>query len=381
MTNSCQDKNGLDIDGPNVPQFSLDRFEQNLIEYVNWGNDAPVGWAYAITKDGQLARSGAFGNAIDEPDGTIEAMTVNKEINIASITKFYTAIAVMQLLDRLNLTIHSLIEPYIPQSWVRGPYMDDMTFAHLLRHESGLDTGNTDFDNTLSYAGIKQAVEDGVGIPPPDQSDYDNINFAVFRILIPSMQNNLPNAPITNLDSDAATQLAYKNYMQTEIFNKAGLLNIDFTEERPNPTRYYNINDKLNNVSGTTYGDWDHISGGGGYFMTVIEMAAVNAYFEHSEDLLTEASKNIIKDNYIGLDSYFDGDFREEHGKYFGKNGSIRNSSDLSIAQGVLTQIQLFPINGVEIAVMVNTRAVTFKTGFDGFLRSSIKDAYNDAYQ
>lgn len=316
---SCQTNNEPAFQGPQVAQFNLDLFEQNLIDYVNWDNDAPVGWTYAITKDGQLVRSGAFGNAIQEPDGTIQAMTVNKELNIASITKFYTAIAVMQLLEELNLTIHSLIDPFFPPSWTIGPYMDDMTFAHLLRHESGLDTGNTDFDNTLSYAAIKQSVQDGVGVPPPDQSDYDNINFAIFRILIPAMQNQVPNAPITDLSSDADTQLAYKNYMQTNIFNVAGLANVDFTEESPSPARYYNVDDPANNISGTTYGDWDHISGGGGYFMTIIEMAAVNAYFEHTDNLITENSKNIIKENYLGLDSYFDGDSRELHGKYYGK--------------------------------------------------------------
>ena len=256
-----------------------------------------------------------------------------------------------------------------------------MTFAHLLRHESGLDTGNTDFDNTLSYAGIKQAVENGVGVPPPDQADYDNINFAIFRILIPSLQNNLPNAPLANLDSDQTTQAVYKSYMQKALFDKVGMPNIDFTEESNNPTRYYNITDISNGTSGTLYGDWDSKSGGGGYFMTVIEMAAVNAFFEHSNLIISDEARTIIKDNYLGLDSYFDGDSRELHGKYFGKNGSIGNNSDVNVSQGVLTQIQMFPANSVEIAVMVNTRAVTYKTGFDGFLRSSIKEAYNDAWQ
>lgn len=377
---TCTTNNEPVLLGPETAQFDLDLFEQNLIDYVHWGGDAPVGWAYAITQNGQLARSGAFGNAIQEPDGTVEAMTTSKELNIASVTKFYTAIAVLQLLDRLDLTIHSLIEPYIPPSWLKGPNMDAMTFAHLLRHESGLETGNTDFNNTLSYAGIKQAVEDGVGIPPPDQADYDNINFAIFRILIPSMQNHLPNAPLTDLDSDSATQLAYKSYMQTNIFSVAGQFNVDFTEERPNTARYYNKSDPANNVSGITYGNWDHISGGGGYFMTVIEMAAVNAYFMHTEALLTNEQKDIIKDNYMGLDSYFNGDFREEHGKYYGKNGSISNDSDPNVGQGVLSQIQMFPINGVEVAVVVNSRNVTYKTGVDGFLRSSIKEAYNDAW-
>ena len=377
---SCEINTEPIVQGPQGPQFDVDLFEQNIIDYVHWGSNAPVGWAYAITQNGQLAKSGAFGNAIEEPDGTIQAMTANTELNIASVTKFYTTLAVMQLLEELNLTIHALIEPYIPPNWVVGSYMDDMSFAHLLRHESGLDTGNTDFDNTLSYAGIKQAVEDGVNIPPPDQSEYDNINFAIFRILIPSMQNHIPNAPITDLDSDLETETAYKNYMQTHIFNVAGISNIDFTQEA-NPARYYNRADPSNNVSGITYGDWDHISGGGGYYMTVIEMAAVNAFFTHTNSLVSETAKDVIKDNNLGLDSYFDGDFREEYGSYYGKNGSIANSGDLSVAQGVLSQIQMFPINGVEIAVIVNSRAVMYKTGFDAFLRSSIKEAYNDAWQ
>jgi len=164
--------------------------------------------------------------------------------------------------------------------------------------------------------------------------------------------------------------------MQENIFNVTGFANVDFTEERPNPARYYNKTDPANNISGITYGDWDHKSGGGGYFMSIIEMAAVNAYFQHTENLITEESKNVIRENYLGLDSYFDGDIRELHGKYYGKNGSISNSG-----QGMLSQIQMFPINGVEVAVIVNSRNVTYKTGIDGFLRSSIKEAYNDAWE
>ena len=178
---SCDLGNEQILAGPQGPQFDINLFEQNLIDYVNWGGDQPVGWAYAITQNGRLEKWGAFGNAVQEPDGNTVAMTIDKEINIASVTKFYTAIVVMQLLEELNLSIHTTIDSYLPPSWVVGPNIDGLTFAHLLRHESGLDTGNTDFNNTLSYDGIKQAIEDGVGVPPPDQADYDNINFAIWH--------------------------------------------------------------------------------------------------------------------------------------------------------------------------------------------------------
>jgi len=328
---SCQEDDQTVLQA-NTETFNLDLFEQNLIDYVNWGGDSPIGWAYAITQNGQLVRSDGFGNAVQEPDGITTAMTENKEVNIASVTKFYTAIVVMQLLEELDLTIHSLVGPYFPGSWTLGSNMDSMTFAHLMRHESGHNTGNTDFDNTLSYAGIKQTVEDGVGVPPPDQAEYDNINFAIFRILIPSLQNNLPNAPLVNLDSDQSTRAGYRTYMQSALFDKVGMSNVDFTEENNSPTRYYNINDIASGTSGVLYGDWDNKSGGGGYFMSVIEMAAVNAFFEHSNAIVSDEARAVIKGNYLGLDSYFNGDSRELHGSCYGKNGSISNSSDSSVA-------------------------------------------------
>lgn len=305
-------------------------------------------------------------------------MTSNKEINIASITKFYTAIVAIQLLDQLNLTLATKIESYLPPSWVRGSNIDKIRFGDLMTHRSGFETGNTDFENTLTYSAIKQYVEDGVTYPA--SRDYDNLNFAIFRILIPSLQNNLPNAPLANLESDQTTQTVYRSYMQKALFDKISLSNIDFTQESNNPTRYYNIDDPTNSISGITYGDWNHISGGGGYYMSVKEMAAVNAYFEHTEILVSDEVKTLIKDNYLGLDAYFDGDDLELYGKYFGKDGRLSTSSNPNINQGVITQIQMFPSVGVEIVVVVNTRTVTYKSGIDD-LRSTIKEAFNDAFE
>ena len=99
---TCGKSDNINIESP-TETFQLDLFEQNLIDYVNWGGNAPIGWAYAITQNGLLVRSDGFGNAVQEPDGTTAAMTSDKEINVASVTKFYTAIVVMQLLEELNL--------------------------------------------------------------------------------------------------------------------------------------------------------------------------------------------------------------------------------------------------------------------------------------
>ena len=195
------------------------------------------------------------------------------------------------------------------------------------------------------------------------------------------MQNELPNAPFTNTESDLDTQLAYKNYMQTEIFDKIGLSNVDFTVETNNPTKYYNVSDVANMVPGLQYENRDHISGAGGYFMSVLEMATVNAFFQHSELILSNEMKDLMRENYYGLDEYFDGDPLEEHGNYYGKNGGLSSSNDITINQGVITQVQMFPVVGVEIAVVLNTREVTLQNDSDAFLRSNIKRAFNNAWE
>jgi len=379
LLSSCNNDNN-EIDS-NAEQFNLDLFEQNLIDYVNVGGDSPVGWAYAITQNGERARDSAFGFAINEPDGTQVSMTTSKEIYMASVSKFYTTIGVLQLLDKLNISVNTAISGYLPGSWTQGVNINSISFSHLLRHEAGFDSSGIALEDAVNYNGLKQAIQNGISLPAPTLRDYDNVNFAIFRILIPSLQNQVPNAPFTNIESDLDTQLAYKNYMQTEVFEEIGLSNVDFTVEAINPTKYYNVSDITNMIPGLQYEDRDHISGAGGYFMSVLEMATVNAFFQHSETLLSNDMKDLIRANYFGLDEYFNGDPLELHGKYYGKNGGLSSSSNASINQGVVTQIQMFPSVDVEIAVVVNTREVTYQTGSDDFLRSTIKQAFNDAWQ
>ncbi len=109
MSNSCKKEVQL------IPFFSPDLFETNLINNVNFGSDSPIGWAYVIGSQGQLERQGAFGEARLPIDGQL-AFSIDKKINIASITKYLTAIAAMQLIYANNLNINSPIDPWLPSS-------------------------------------------------------------------------------------------------------------------------------------------------------------------------------------------------------------------------------------------------------------------------
>jgi D-alanyl-D-alanine carboxypeptidase len=65
----------------------------------------------------------------------------------------------------------------------------------------------------------------------------------------------------------------------------------------------------------------------------------------------------------------------EKKGEYFTHNGSISNGN----GQGVLAQIAIFPINGIDCVVIMNTQGITFTGGVS--LQNLIYNAYNDSWE
>ncbi len=371
---SCETDDGINDLETNTPVFNLDLFEQNIINYVNAGNNTPVGWSYTISSNGNLARSNAYGKARTVVDGALD-FTLNKEINVASISKFYTAIGVMQLLEANDLTIEDKIAEWLPSSWVQGPGVSDLSFKDLLTHRSGLESTNNNFNTTLGYQGLAVCIR--TGVVNSNNFRYLNVNFALFRVLIPSLWSAVSNNAI-DIENDANTQFMYLLYMQENIFDKLSLPLVGCVpEDESISTLYYNVNAPNNNTTGRFYGSWNHIAGGGGYFMTPIEMAKVIAFYEHTEILVTEDQRDIMKLHRIGMDRADPND--EIHGNYYGKNGSIGTSDDPAVSKGVLTQMVMFPINGIDCVVVMNTQGVTLNNNAN--LRQMIYDAYNDAWE
>lgn len=357
--------------GQNLPQFDLDTFEMNVVKAMNDGAKKPTGWAYAITKDGNLVRSGAFGQARLNQDGPKQFKNTTRHYQ-ASVSKFYTAIGAMQLIYRKGLTIDTKIEPYLPQAWTRGNGVYDLSFKDLLKHESGLVSNNSDLWNTCNYDGIKTCIE--TGVDNAKTRNYLNVNFALFRILIPAMWKGMNDAPTIDLNDEASVADAFIQYMQENVFEKAGMSGIScLPDPRLTATLYYSSDDigTLNN--GTYYTDRTLICGGGGFYLSVIQMAAMNAYFNHSETFFDSDIRDIMREHGIGFE--LSGSSDEIHGDYYPKNGSNGGSDPFD--QGMQTQIVHYPINGVEISMAMNCQGVSIP---GGSLRQMLYDAYNNAW-
>ncbi len=86
-----------------------------------------------VAKDGAILYQKAFGLA-DRLHGT--ANTLDSRFNIASMGKTFTAVLVMQLVEKGQLELDEPIRSYLPEYPI--PNADKITIHHLLTHTSGL---------------------------------------------------------------------------------------------------------------------------------------------------------------------------------------------------------------------------------------------------
>jgi CubicO group peptidase (beta-lactamase class C family) len=141
------------------------------------------GAAWAIVIDGELAHLGGVGTRRAGADAPVDGDTV---FRIASMTKSFTAMAILALRDEGRLSLDDPAERYLPE--LRGlgsPTRDSprITLRHLLSHSAGFPEDNPWGDQQLA------ATEDEFtgmlrrGVPfsnaPGLAYEYSNLGFAI----------------------------------------------------------------------------------------------------------------------------------------------------------------------------------------------------------
>jgi D-alanyl-D-alanine carboxypeptidase len=148
--------------------------------------------------DGSFSWSGAAG--IAKQQGQVP-MTKDVPIYIASITKLYTATAIMRLYEEGALSIDDPITKYLPESLIHGihvykekDFTGQITIGHLLSHTSGIadyysekgKDGRSLFDLFLESPDRPWTVDDTIErarndlkplFPPGTNASYSDTNF------------------------------------------------------------------------------------------------------------------------------------------------------------------------------------------------------------
>ena len=116
----------------------LKPFDELMEGFVR-DNEIP-GAALAVAKDGRLVYARGFGHADIEQQHPVQPESL---FRIASISKPFTAVATLQLVEqgklRLNDSVFGLLphKPHLATGDTVDPRLGQVTIAHLLRHQGG----------------------------------------------------------------------------------------------------------------------------------------------------------------------------------------------------------------------------------------------------
>jgi CubicO group peptidase (beta-lactamase class C family) len=198
-----------------------------------------TGAAFAIVKNGQLVVGEGIGKARTGRDGN-RNMTATSRLNVMSVTKTTTAVAILQLLEKLNLSVDSKIEPWLPAEWTKGLGFwgtKGLTFRNLLAHTSGLgqaydalkaqnpesaESWGNDWD------GLEFVVSNGA--TPGSSYSYKNANYGLLRIMIPKLWKATKNHPGINIINEVNVGIWYLAYVQQRVFMPAGISGVTCSE-------------------------------------------------------------------------------------------------------------------------------------------------------
>lgn len=153
--------------------------------------NSPDGFRFVVCDDDEILGSGVGGfsrMAIDPPETPAK---LEDRLNIASMSKTLTAAAVLSTLQAKNLSPDIPIAPFLPPEWTLHDEVKKLTFRDFLTHRTGFHWSsdpNGPKQDASDYEGMKKVM----GEKPYNSSkpyDYRNINFAIFRVVLPYLNS------------------------------------------------------------------------------------------------------------------------------------------------------------------------------------------------
>ncbi len=290
--------------------------------------------------------------AADPPE---QDFTLNNRYNLASVSKTITAIAILQLLEKKNLSVNSNISNYLPTTWTIPGSFQRITFAELLSHTAGI---RNDFGNL--NADVKQTVQMGIDTNLIGTYKYLNVNFAICRILVAYMDGYAPPTPTAEPD-ELAVSTRFRDYLQKNIFDPLSIKDVKFAPPMNFATLFYRF--PAGSAHGYDLGDCTLTAGPSGIQLSTNELSDFLFQLDASTLLLSANMKKHMNDHLLGWDT-----MRQMNGdSLWTKNGWLPIDT---VSSYIWTAIMQFK-NGLEVTLMYNG---------DPFVYIPIDNAYKKSW-
>jgi D-alanyl-D-alanine carboxypeptidase len=177
---------------------------------------ATPGASVAVAVDGALVYERGYGVKRISGHDPVDADTV---FRIGSITKQMTAVALLQQVATGAVRLDEAVTRSVPELWVAGTWsVDDVTIHHLLSHTSGFPDLPLQADGPTDDGALSRWATDhgafGLHAPPGSFFNYSNPNYMLAGLVI-----------------ERASGLEYHQYVETRVWEPAGLTATTFDPE------------------------------------------------------------------------------------------------------------------------------------------------------
>ncbi|MEJ5102728.1 serine hydrolase [Chryseobacterium sp. MYb328] len=225
---------------------SLAEYMQAQVEINNFSGTV------LVTKEGKVLLKKAYGLA--DYEWNIKN-TIDTKFQLASVTKQFTATAILLLIEKKKLSLDDKLSKFLPDY----PKADSVTIHMLLSHTSGLAMGFKEIalssmNKDSAYAEIKKMPYE---FSPGTKSGYSNIGYYLLARIIEKVSGE-----------------KYAVFLKKNIFDKAGMNNTGVSNnesivEKKAKAYYHTENGLVHNP----YINWEINVGHDGVYSTVEDLA------------------------------------------------------------------------------------------------------------
>lgn len=300
--------------------------------------EAAPGFSVAVARDGEVVFQKSYGMA--DVEMGVEA-TPDTVYRIGSITKQFTAAAVMRLVEQGKLSLDDPITKHLPDFPTQG---HAVTIRHLLNHTSGIanytrvvkNPLDRDFRLDMTYADMIELVGKApFDFAPGERWQYNNTAYWLLSETV-----------------TRAGGMPYDEFLEKELLRPNGLeqtLVADHREIVPNRAEGYHYEgpDALTNAPFISI----NVPGGGGAISSTVGDLARWAHLLHTGKVVSAESYKLMTTPTKLADGKTETEgfglhLEDRHGRR-----AITHGGNIS---GFTSDMAYYPESGVSIAVLVN---------------------------
>ena len=296
-----------------------------------------------VARAGEVLLSAGYGMANLEHD---VPNTPQTKFRIGSITKQFTAAAILQLQEQGLLEVHDSISTYLPDY----PNGEQITVHHLLNHTSGIPN-YTELNNFEQTTKIKVTLDDLIarfsGEPleftPGERYRYTNSGYVILTKIIETVSSH-----------------SYADYLQHQILEPLKMVDSGYDRQEvilPHRASGYIF-------SGEAYQNADFVdmswpSGAGGMYSTIEDLYKWEQGL-YTDTVLSASSREMMFTPKVVVRAEEDG-----KGYYHGYGGIICTHYERKVLyhgggiDGFSTRIARYPDERISIIVLTNIDAAS----------------------